>query len=73
MKHRNITTEEWSRMAIDFLFERGTLPDWREFSLALRSDERLARETLFMCERHHDGRSAALARVLVEHFHSSMA
>ncbi len=25
MKHRNIITEEWSRMAIDSLFERGTL------------------------------------------------
>ena len=69
MQHRNITTENWSRMAIDSLFERGRLPDWREFAQALRNDEELARNTLLMCERHPDERSAALARVLVQHFH----
>ena len=35
MQHRNIITEEWSRMAIASLFERGRLPDWREFVQAL--------------------------------------
>jgi DNA-binding XRE family transcriptional regulator len=72
MKHRNINTEEWSRMAIDSLFERGQLPDWREFADALRGDVELARETLFMCERHENKGSAALARTLAEHFHPGL-
>ena len=60
-------------MAIHSLFERGRLPDWREFAQALRNDEELARNTLSICERHPDERSAALARVLVEHFHDGQA
>lgn len=72
MRHRNITTQEWSRMAIDSLFERGRLSDWKEFAKAVRNDQDLARSTLAMCERHPDERSAALARVLVEHFHPAL-
>ena len=71
MRHRNITTEAWSRMAIDSLFERGRLSDWREFAQALSNDKALARNTLLMCDRHPEQRAAALARVLVEHFHPS--
>lgn len=65
-------TTEWSRMAIDSLFERGTLADWREFAAALRKDAELARHTLVMCARHDDRASAALALVLVEHFHPGL-
>ena len=72
MQHRNINTDEWSRMAIDSLFERGVLPDWREFAQALRRDVDLASETLLMCERHPNKASAALARTLAEHFHPEL-
>lgn len=73
MRHRNITTEAWSRMALDSLFERGVLLDWREFARALQRDVDLARETLRLCERHHNQASAALARTLAEHFHAELA
>jgi len=57
-------------MAIDSLFDRGTLPDWREFATALKNDDgTLAIEALFMCEHHEEKGSAALAKTLVEHFH----
>lgn len=71
MKHRNLRNAEWTRMAIDSLFEDGTLPDWREFSIALKSDVRLARDTLYVCDHHSNTESAALARVLVSHFYGS--
>ena len=60
-------------MAIGSLFERGRLPDWREFAHALQNDVDLAGNTLLVCDRHQDERSAALARVLVEHFHPTLA
>jgi hypothetical protein len=69
MLHRNLITDRWTRMAIDSLFERGELSDWREFARALARDLELARRTLFMCERHSNRSSAALARVLVSHYH----
>ena len=73
MRHRNITTtHEWSRMAIDSLFERGTLSDWREFASALKDNVELSKNTLFMCEHHENQASAALARTLVEHFHPEL-
>ncbi len=72
MQHRNIKTEEWSRMAIDSLFERGVLCDWREFAQALRRDVNLARETILMCERHPNKASSALARALAEYFHPEL-
>jgi hypothetical protein len=72
MQHRNINTQEWSRMAIDSLFERGVLADWREFAQALQRDVNLASETLLMCERHINNPSAALARALAEHFHPEL-
>jgi hypothetical protein len=59
-------------MAMDSLFERGKLADWREFAQALRNDAELARITLLMCERHPYQRSAVLARVLVKHFHPAL-
>ena len=69
---RNITTKAWTRMAIDSLFERGGLSDWREFATELKGNAKLAEETLFMCERHGEKASAALARTLVEHFHPGL-
>ena len=71
MKHRNLTTQDWTRSAIDSLFERGVRQDWEEFSLALSRDEPLARETLVVCKYHKNAESAALARVLVNHFYGS--
>lgn len=73
MQHRNLNTEEWSRMALDSLFDRGKLADWQEFACALKSDVGLARETLFMAERHAEQGAAELARVLVEYFHPNLA
>ena len=66
MKHRHLKTEEWSRMAIDSLFERGKLPEWREFVSVLVKDKHLAEETLAVCSYHRNTGSAMLARVLVE-------
>lgn len=65
MRHRHLTTHEWTLMAIESLLERGQLADWQEFALALSKSERLAADTLRVCEYVEDRRSAALARVLV--------
>jgi hypothetical protein len=51
-------------MAIESLLERGRLSDWREFANALSKSERLAADTLRVCEYAEDRRSAALARFL---------
>lgn len=72
MEHRNLNTREWTRMAIDSLFDRGGLCDWQEFTQALRCDPELAKETLFMAERHSERGAAELARVLIEHFHPEL-
>gem|GEM_PF-5832656 len=37
MIHSNINSEEWSLMAIESLFDRGDISDWREFAAAMRS------------------------------------
>lgn len=73
MQHRNLNTEEWSRMAIDSLFDRGTLADWQEFAQALKGDGDLAKETLLMAARHAERGATELARVLVEHFHPDLS
>ena len=52
-------------MAIESLLERGHLADWREFAKALAKSERLAADTLRVCEYVEDRRSATLARFLV--------
>ena len=38
MIHRHITTSKWTAMAIESLFDRGTLQDWCEFAKALKAD-----------------------------------
>ena len=65
MRHRHLTTQEWTLMAIESLLERGQLADWREFVQALSKSQRLAADTLRVCEYAEDRRSAALARFLV--------
>lgn len=69
MKHRNLETEDWSKMAIDSLFERGTLPDWKEFVSVLEKDRYLAEETLAVCKYHQNTESVKLAQVFLEEFY----
>jgi len=42
MRHRHLTTTEWTRAAIDSCLERGDLPDWRELFDLVRTDRELA-------------------------------
>ena len=53
-------------MALDSLFERGQLSDWKEFVSVLEKDKHLAEETLTVCSYHKNTGSAKLAFVLVE-------
>jgi hypothetical protein len=69
MIHRNINTTEWTRMAIDSLFDDGELEDWKELGRALKNDPEIARNTLRVCSYHSEKGSVELARVLVgQHF-----
>ena len=63
--HRNLTTSEWTLMALESLMERGQLADWREFARALEGNEQLARDALRVSEYVEDRASASLMRVLV--------
>ncbi len=65
MEHRNLTTREWTLMALESLMERGQLADWREFAQALKGNEQLARNALRVSEYVEDRASASLVRVLV--------
>lgn len=65
MRHRHLTTQQWTLMAIESLLERGQLADWREFARDLGQSKRLAADTLRVCEYAEDRRSAALAKILV--------
>ncbi|HKI16248.1 MAG TPA: hypothetical protein VKA15_00125 [Isosphaeraceae bacterium] len=65
MMHRNLTTSEWTLMALESLIERGQLADWREFARALKGNERLARAALRVSEYVKHRASASLVRVLV--------
>ena len=56
MKHRHITTTEWTLMAIESLFDRGNLDDWKEFARALRADPTIAERAIRVCQyREADG------------------
>src|SRR5512135_3152797 len=66
MMHRNLTTSEWTLMALESLMERGRLADWREFARALKGNEQLARDALRVSEYVEDRASASLMQVLVE-------
>lgn len=73
MKHRNLTTENWTKMAIDSLFERGKLPDWKEFVVVLAKDKALAQETVAVCRYHKNRASVNLAMVFVEQYYPDIA
>lgn len=72
MQHRHIRTDDWTLMAIESLLDRGQLSDWREFVQVMKSDPQLAERMLQMARGHEDVRSAALARMLIAHFHPSL-
>ena len=56
MIHRHLTTSKWTAMAIESLFDRGTLQDWRQFAAALKADPDLAGEVRRVCAyRSADG------------------
>ncbi|HZL37764.1 MAG TPA: hypothetical protein VFC78_20775 [Tepidisphaeraceae bacterium] len=56
MIHRHITTSKWTAMAIESLFDRGTLQDWRELAAALKADPALVGEVRRVCAyRRPDG------------------
>lgn len=71
MKHRNLKDERWTRMAIDSLFDRGGLEDWKEFARVLRTDRRVASDAIYMSKHHSEKGSAELARTLVRHFYGA--
>jgi hypothetical protein len=50
MIHRHITTSKWTAMAIESLFDRGTLQDWREFAASVKADAHLAEIVRKVCE-----------------------
>ena len=70
MIHRHITTSKWTLMAIESLFDRGTLQDWREFSAAVQTDGHLVEQVRKVCQyRTPDGAeriAQALLRVSVD-------
>lgn len=66
MTHRHLTTTEWTPMAIESLFERGALNDWREFAHALRSDSTLIARATRVADRHDDRGSVAIFRILAD-------
>lgn len=59
-------------MAIDSLYSRGELKDWRDFAEVLAQDANVAVAALRIAERHEDRGSAALARILVQRFQSRL-
>ncbi len=69
MKHRNLQTEDWSKMAIDSLFERGKLPDWKEFVSVLGNDANVAKDALAVCRYHQNTDSVKLALVFLKDFY----
>lgn len=72
MLHRNINTTEWSRMAIDSLFERGNLSDWQELFKAAKEDRELAKDILFMARRREADGTSVLAEALVRKLHPEL-
>jgi hypothetical protein len=65
MRHRHLTTDQWTRDAIDSALEYGELADWRELFNAARQDRRLAAEVLFVSEAHYVEGASELAKELV--------
>lgn len=69
MIHRHLATTAWSLMAIESLFDRGNVEDWREFANALRGDQALAERTLRVCAYREPDGAEAIARVLIDRLH----
>ena len=65
MQHRHLTTQQWTLMAIESLFDRGQLEDWREFAAALRTDAALAQRTLRVCDYRKPDGAEGIARALM--------
>lgn len=52
MKHRHINEKEWTQAALDSLFERGDLPDWKELHADLKAKPGL-RKNVEKCAARH--------------------
>jgi len=72
MIHRHLTTEAWSLMAIESLFDRGTLDDWRELARALKTDRTLAERVRRVCAYREPDGAERIAEVLLEHAEESV-
>lgn len=66
MKHRHLTTSEWTLATIDSVLEYGDLPDWRELFAAASSNQEVAKNILKIAETHYVEGSSALAKTLVQ-------
>jgi hypothetical protein len=73
MMHRHITTTKWTMMAIESLFDRGTLADWREFAAELEGNEELAEKVRKVCGyRAADGAERIAGAILSEKFRAGI-
>jgi hypothetical protein len=70
--HRHIETSEWTLTAIESLFDRGDLSDWREFASALRGSEQIAQGALQVCRRTDERGAAEIASALIEQHHPAL-
>ena len=59
-------------MAVESLFDRCELADWREFDQSMRLDVELAKSALTLAKGHEDGGSATSVRILIEQCHSTL-
>lgn len=67
MLHRHITSEGWTLMAIESLFDRGGLADWRELSDAIRTDRQAKERLAAVCRyREPDGAERIAMALMVE-------
>jgi len=66
MMHRHLTTQEWSLMAIESLFDRGTLSDWREFARDLKADPTLPERVRRVCAYRAPDGAEGIALALLE-------
>lgn len=69
MNHRHIDTGEWSLMAIESLFDRGSLTDWQGFSASLRGDIAIAHRALRVTKYREPDGSEGIARALIAHYY----
>ena len=60
-------------MAIESLFERGVLKDWRVFAEALRRSPLLVATAVRVADYHEDRGSVAILRILVDSLKSASA